>query len=371
MSVVAVTAETGDAEPDAAELRDQELGLAAIEEQAKAALRDVFADDEDNSADSVRVYLRRIARIPLLTPEQEIQLGKAMATGRQAQARLNEAGPHGRMEQAELQRRVRAGDRARNLLIEANLRLVVSIAKRYAWRCVSMQLLDLIQEGNIGLMTEGVDKYDYRLGFKFSTYATWWIRQQITRAIKNQDRTIRLPVYLGEDIDTYIREQQRQLSELGRKPTIRELAQALGMGEAKVNGIAAFVQGTISLDHLLDSKTVSADVMEEQGALDEAELREVFVRDALEEFAQNMPRTGRQRTVTHWIRVLRLRHGFDCDPGMGHEPDCHKPHSLQEIANVLGLSRERVRKIELQVTKSIQVWLDRQGDLKDDLRSVA
>src|SRR4051794_30858191 len=203
------------------------------------------------SADPVRVYLKEIGRVPLLTGMEEVTLARRIEAGGQAGDRLAELDAAGRIDELDLadrrrlERTARDGDRAKSDLIQANLRLVVSIAKRYVGR--GMHLLDLIQEGNLGLM-RAVEKFDYTKGFKFSTYATWWIRQAITRAIADQARTIRIPVHMVESINKVHRIQRSMIQELGREPTDAELGAKLDITPEKVREILKLSQEPVSLE---------------------------------------------------------------------------------------------------------------------------
>jgi RNA polymerase primary sigma factor len=207
--------------------------------------------DRGGSADPVRVYLKEIGRVALLTGPQEVALARRIEAGSQAAVRLAELAAAGRLDELEatprrrLERTARDGERAKSDLIQANLRLVVSIAKRYVGR--GMQLLDLIQEGNLGLM-RAVEKFDYTKGFKFSTYATWWIRQAITRAIADQARTIRIPVHMVESINKVHRIQRQMMQELEREPTMEELGAKVDMTPDRVREILRISQDPLSLD---------------------------------------------------------------------------------------------------------------------------
>ena len=208
------------------------------------ALMDTFGTD-----DPVRMYLKEIGKVNLLSSEEEVELAQDMTAGTAAQeqlAELEKAGEEIPAElRAQLEKTIKKGERARQRLAEANLRLVVSIAKRYVGR--GMQFLDLIQEGNLGLI-KAVEKFDYVKGFKFSTYATWWIRQAITRAIADQARTIRIPVHMVETINKVIRVSRQLLQELGHDPSAEEIAEEMGMPEERVREILKIAQEPVSLD---------------------------------------------------------------------------------------------------------------------------
>ena len=206
------------------------------------------SDELVHVSDPVRMYLQEIGRYPLLTPQQEVELAMQMEAGERASEKLDsDAGSELPVaERVILQRAARTADRSRKRLVEANLRLVVSIAKKYVGRGLS--LLDLIQEGNLGLI-RAVEKFDYRKGFKFSTYATWWIRQAVTRALADQARTIRVPVHMVETINKLARAQRTLMQELGREPTISEIAQELELEPQQVTELRRIAQD-LSLIHI-------------------------------------------------------------------------------------------------------------------------
>jgi RNA polymerase primary sigma factor len=285
-------------------------------------------------SDPVRMYLKEIGKVPLLTAEQEVTLAQKIERGLAAAAQLviledsyaDEGVPRG--ERRPLERQVTEGLEAKEILIEANLRLVVSIAKRYRNR--GMAFLDLIQEGNLGLM-RAVDKFDYTKGFKFSTYATWWIRQAITRAIADQARTIRIPVHMVETINKVVRVQRQMLQELGREPTLEELADRTEMTTIRVREILRINQDTVSLNEPMgDEEDFSlSDVIEDQGAVVPADaaaraLLNEAVKQALSELSDREQ------------KVVRLRFGLD-DGQM---------RTLEEVGREFGVTRERIRQIE-------------------------
>ena len=285
-------------------------------------------------ADGVRMYLKEIGKVALLTAEQEVSLAQRIEAGLEAAERIAELEdehgegnvPRDLMRQQE--RRLADGFAAKSLLIEANLRLVVSIAKRYRNR--GLQFLDLIQEGNLGLM-RAVEKFDYTKGFKFSTYATWWIRQAITRAIADQARTIRIPVHMVETINKVLRVQRQALQELGREPTIEELSVRVDMTPARVREILRINQDTISLEQPMgDEEDFSlSDLIEDQGAVVPADaaaraLLNEAVKQALSELSEREQ------------KVVRLRFGLD-DGQM---------RTLEEVGKEFGVTRERIRQIE-------------------------
>ncbi|MFO7274995.1 MAG: RNA polymerase sigma factor RpoD [Symbiobacteriaceae bacterium] len=285
-------------------------------------------DDEDMSVpdgvaldDPVRMYLKEIGRIPLLTPEQEVELAK-------------------RIEQGD--------EEAKRKLIQANLRLVVSIAKRYVGR--GMLFLDLIQEGNLGLI-KAAEKFDYRKGYKFSTYATWWIRQAITRAIADQARTIRIPVHMVETINKLIRVQRQLVQELGREPTPEEIAKEMGIEPEKVREIMKIAQEPVSLETPIGEEEDShlGDFIEDEDALAPAEAAsQLLLREQLEDVLHTL--TDREQ------KVLRLRFGLDDG----------RQRTLEEVGQVFGVTRERIRQIEAKALRKLR-HPSRSKKLKDFL----
>lgn len=314
----------GDAVEGAAEGRDREAGDGTDVDQ----LGEPVDDDDDLSMpdgvaldDPVRMYLKEIGRIPLLTPEQEIELAK-------------------RIEQGD--------EEAKRKLIQANLRLVVSIAKRYVGR--GMLFLDLIQEGNLGLI-KAAEKFDYRKGFKFSTYATWWIRQAITRAIADQARTIRIPVHMVETINKLIRVQRQLVQELGREPTPEEIAKEMGIEPEKVREIMKIAQEPVSLETPIGEEEDShlGDFIEDEDALAPAEAAsQLLLREQLEDVLHTL--TDREQ------KVLRLRFGLDDG----------RQRTLEEVGQVFGVTRERIRQIEAKALRKLR-HPSRSKKLKDFL----
>ncbi len=286
------------------------------------------------SSDPVRMYLKEIGRVPLLTGPEEVALAKRIERGTQASEQLADLAASGkleeldRVERRQLQRRVTDGDRAKADLTQANLRLVVSIAKRYVGR--GMLILDLIQEGNLGLM-RAVEKFDYTKGFKFSTYATWWIRQAITRAIADQARTIRIPVHMVESINKVHRVQRQMIQELEREPTIEELAEKVDMTPARVREIMRISQDPLSLDSPVVEEDDSnlADFIEDQQAEAPAEMAaRKMLGDAVLEALDEL--NDREKAV------VRLRFGLDDG----------QARTLEEVGKEFGVTRERIRQIE-------------------------
>ena len=278
------------------------------------------------TADAVRLYLREIGRWPLLTAEGEVSLARRLEAGEAARVRLAVAGA---AEVPALERLVADGVEARRCLIQANLRLVVSIAKRYVGR--GMLLLDLIQEGNLGLM-RAVEKFDHTKGFKFSTYATWWIRQAITRAIADQARTIRIPVHMVETMNKVLRAQRQLVQELEREPTVIEVAAKVDLSPERVREIYHISQDPLSLDSPVGEEEDShlSDFIEDlraevPGDVAIRDLLRLAVSEALDHLNE------RERDV------MRLRFGLD---GEG------QVHTLEEVGREFGVTRERIRQIE-------------------------
>ncbi|WP_189115382.1 sigma-70 family RNA polymerase sigma factor [Pilimelia terevasa] len=287
-------------------------------------------DEVAEERDLVGVYLHEISRTPLLDAVQEVELAKAIEAGLYADHLLERGRSRRGATEDELDALVAAGERAKDLFIRANLRLVVSIARRYVRS--GMPMLDLIQEGNTGLV-RAVEKFDYERGFKFSTYATWWIRQAISRAIAQQERTVRLPVHLVEDVNR-MRGVTRQLTrELGNDPEPEQVAAALGVSVERVRELMRWSQDTVSLDTPIgdDGDTKLGDLVADSDAPSPEEL----VLSALE----------RQRVdqLLHQLDdrsagIMRARYGLEDG----------REHSLTEVASRFSLSRERIRQLEIQ-----------------------
>lgn len=282
----------------------EKLGIKIIkakeQDVEKESMEDIIA--EVNVDDAVKMYLKDIGKVPLLTGEEEIDLAKRMLDGDMY---------------------------AKNKLSESNLRLVVSIAKRYVGK-TSMQFLDLIQEGNIGLL-KAVEKFDYTKGFRFSTYATWWIRQSITRAIADQARTIRIPVHMVETINKLNRTTRQLLQKLGRDPTTAEIAEAMGVTEDKVSEVQRIAQDPISLESSIGEEQDSKiqDIVEDENALSPMEVTEqTLLKEQLLAVIETL--TPREQ------KVIRLRYGLD---------DGH-PRTLEEVGREFNVTRERIRQIE-------------------------
>jgi len=282
--------------------------------------------------DPVRMYLKEIGKVPLLTAEQEVILAKAIEEGEGATAEIDKATDGGRKvtppRLRELQRTERQGQLAKKKLIEANLRLVVSIAKRYVGR--GMLFLDLIQEGNLGLI-RAVEKFDYTKGYKFSTYATWWIRQAITRAIADQARTIRIPVHMVETINKLIRIQRQLLQDLGREPTPEEIGREMEFSPEKVREILKVSQEPVSLETPIGEEEDShlGDFIEDADAVVPIEAAAfIMLQDQLERVLDQL--ADREQ------RIIQLRFGLT---------DGH-PRTLEEVGREFGVTRERIRQIE-------------------------
>jgi RNA polymerase primary sigma factor len=292
------------------------------------------ADDHSRrtgTSDLVRIYLREIGKVPLLTAQDEVELAKAIEAGLFAREVLDGCARTGSCEVAatgaELGMIADEGTRARQRLIEANLRLVVSIAKRYIGR--GLVFLDLIQEGNLGLI-RAVEKFDYTKGYKFSTYATWWIRQAITRAIADQARTIRIPVHMVETINKLARIQRQLHQDLGREPTTEELAAELGLPLGRVAEILRVAQEPVSLQAPIgDEDSDLGDFIEDADAVVPIEAAAfLMLQDQLEQVLDTL--SPREQ------RVIQLRFGL---------LDGH-PRTLEEVGRDFGVTRERIRQIE-------------------------
>lgn len=316
----------------------EDSGISVVDENGEPSIHSLKSnqkyaeeeevDDRDLSAptgvkinDPVRMYLKEIGRVPLLTADEEVSLALKIEQGDQE---------------------------AKQRLAEANLRLVVSIAKRYVGR--GMQFLDLIQEGNMGLM-KAVEKFDYRKGFKFSTYATWWIRQAITRAIADQARTIRIPVHMVETINKLIRIQRQLLQELGKEPTPEQIAEKMEMPTEKVREILKIAQEPVSLETPIGEEDDShlGDFIEDQEATSPAEHAAYeLLKEQLEDVLDTL--TDREENV------LRLRFGIDDG----------RTRTLEEVGKVFGVTRERIRQIEAKALRKLR-HPSRSKQLKDFL----
>ena len=286
--------------------------------------------------DPVRMYLHEIGRVPLLTPEEEIELAIRLREGELAAQRLAKGNRLSPQEVAQLEEKRRLGEQARQHLIQANLRLVVSIAKKYIGR--GMSFLDLIQEGNIGLM-RATEKFDHTRGYKFSTYATWWIRQAITRSISDQSRTIRLPVHVGETINRVKRVSHRLQQQMEREPTTEEIAEALGVVPEKVRRVIEVSRSPVSLEMPVGKEGDSrmGDFIEDDRVappLDAAAYQ--LLREQINEVLQKLPERER--------RIIQLRFGLNDG----------RYRTLEEVGKEFGITRERIRQIEAKVLRKLR-----------------
>jgi RNA polymerase primary sigma factor len=301
-----------------------------------------MADIESSLDDPVRMYLREIGRVPLLSAEEEVRLAQMMERGKQEQQRAE------RLKVVPNRKYLDAGEDAQRRLTEANLRLVVSVAKKYIGR--GMNLLDLIQEGNIGLI-RAVEKFDYTKGYKFSTYATWWIRQAITRAIADQARTIRIPVHMVETINRLIRISRRLLQDLGREPTSEEIAEQMEISAEKVREIIKVSQEPVSLETPIGEEEDShlGDFLEDHTALAPAEAAShQLLKEQVEDVLDSL--TERER------KVLQLRFGLDDG----------RSRTLEEVGKEFHVTRERIRQIEAKALRKLR-HPSRSRKLKDYL----
>ena len=339
--------ELGEEAEEEEEEEEEDTGASVWDEDESAALRQARKDAElTASADSVRAYLKQIGKVALLNAEQEVSLAKRIEAGLYATYRMEQ------MEEAfasgdkdakltpavkrDLRAIARDGRKAKNHLLEANLRLVVSLAKRYTGR--GMAFLDLIQEGNLGLI-RAVEKFDYTKGYKFSTYATWWIRQAITRAMADQARTIRIPVHMVEVINKLGRIQRELLQDLGREPTPLELAKEMDITEEKVLEIQQYAREPISLDQTIGDEGDSqlGDFIEDSEAVVAVDaVSFTLLQDQLQDVLQTLSERE--------AGVVRLRFGLT--DGM--------PRTLDEIGQVYGVTRERIRQIESKTMSKLR-----------------
>jgi RNA polymerase primary sigma factor len=292
------------------------------------------------SADSVRAYLKQIGRVALLSAEQEVELARRIEAGLFASQRLATMTDADKTSDPTMYRDlrmiVRSGERAKDQVVEANLRLVVSLAKRYTGR--GMPFLDLIQEGNLGLI-RAVEKFDYTKGYKFSTYATWWIRQAITRAMADQARTIRIPVHMVEVINQLGKIQRELLRDLGREPTPQELAKELGITPEKVLQIQQYAREPISLQQTIGNEGDSqlGDFIEDSEAVVAADaVAFTLLQDQLQSLLATLPERE--------AGVVRLRFGLTDG----------RQHTLDEIGQTYGVTRERIRQIEAKTMSKLR-----------------
>ena len=308
--------------------------------------------DSFNIDDPVRMYLKEIGKVPLLTADQEVELATVMSAGREAEARVAQAEADGsaipEAEMVGLKKQIKAGEKAKQQLAEANLRLVVSIAKRYVGR--GMLFLDLIQEGNLGLI-KAVEKFDYTKGYKFSTYATWWIRQAITRAIADQARTIRIPVHMVETINKVKKVSSQLLHQNGHDPTAEEIAAALDMPVDKVREIMRVAQEPVSLETPIgeeEDSHLGDFIQDDQVTVPADAATFTLLHEQLMEVLDTL--TEREQ------KVLRLRFGLDDG----------RPRTLEEVGREFNVTRERIRQIEAKALRKLR-HPSRSKKLKDYL----
>jgi RNA polymerase primary sigma factor len=352
---------SGDFIPDVTDLESEELPVGVLDEEEAAAIAaeakedaDFVWDEEESealrqarkdaeltaSADSVRAYLKQIGKVALLNAEEEVDLAKQIEAGLYGAERFRQIEESTEQLSTEmrrdLRRIVREGERAKSHLLEANLRLVVSLAKRYTGR--GMAFLDLIQEGNLGLI-RAVEKFDYTKGYKFSTYATWWIRQAITRAMADQARTIRIPVHMVEVINKLGRIQRELLQDLGREPTPEELSKEMDISPEKVLEIQQYAREPISLDQTIGDEGDSqlGDFIEDSEAVVAVDAVSFTL---LQDQLQSVLSTLSEREAG----VVRLRFGLTDG----------QPRTLDEIGQVYGVTRERIRQIESKTMSKLR-----------------
>ena len=316
---------------------DEEIEKTLEEEDKEKIDQNVSEDYLANidTKDTIGLYLKEVSRVPLLTAEQEVSLAQRIERGRSAREELA-VGRVSLTRRTELRRLIEDGWAAREHLITANSRLVISVAKKYMGRGVPF--LDLIQEGNIGLI-RATKKFDYRRGHKFSTYATWWIRQAVTRAIADQGRTIRVPVHMGDQINKLLRIQHQLTQKLGRSPAVEELAEALEVPPKKVEHMIQVARRPLSLELPTDNEedSVLGDFIEDQDSPppDDTATHHLL-QDHLVEVMENLP--------PREVRILQLRYGI-LDG---------QAYTLEEVGRKMGVTRERVRQIEAQALSRLR-----------------
>jgi RNA polymerase primary sigma factor len=319
-----------DESPDGEDAQDEDL--AEIEKEKERDKNDLAQIDAD---DSVGLYLKEVGRVPLLTAEQEVSLAKRIERGRKAREAMARGGVND-ARRISLRLLIEDGWAAREHLITANSRLVISVAKKYMGRGVPF--LDLIQEGNIGLI-RAAKKFDYRRGHKFSTYATWWIRQAVTRAIADQGRTIRVPVHMGDQINRLLRTSHQLTQHLGRDPTTEELAEALQVTPKKVENMIQVARRPISLETPTDEEEdsiLSDFIQDEESPAPSDAVTESLLREQLRDVLHTLP--------PREVRILQLRYGL-------HDG---QSYTLEEVGRKMGVTRERVRQIEAQALSRLR-----------------
>ncbi len=317
---------------------DLRKGGIEVREEKEAFDPYISSNDDVSVSDPVRMYLQEIGRVPLLSTQQEVELAMALEAGTKAISRLKEEdGPElDDNDRIILERSVRSGEKARKRLVEANLRLVVSIAKQYVGR--GMSLLDLFQEGNLGLM-RAVEKFDYRKGFKFSTYATWWIRQAVTRALADQSRTIRVPVHMVETINKLARAQRALVQDLGREPTIAEIAGEMEMEPDRVSELRRIAMDPVSLEMPLgeEGESTLGDFVEDPDA-------EVPVEAASFRLLQGYLSLALEDLNERERRVIIMRFGLEDG----------KVRTLEEVGEHFEVTRERIRQLETKALAKLR-----------------
>ncbi len=321
----------------APEPSEDELSLGEDEEESEETSREMVFDDLQNidTDDTIGLYLKEVSRVPLLSAEEEVELAQRIERGRMAREELARGNVSVRRRH-ELRRLIEDGWGAREHLITANSRLVISVAKKYMGRGVPF--LDLIQEGNIGLI-RATKKFDYRRGHKFSTYATWWIRQAVTRAIADQGRTIRVPVHMGDQINKLLRTQHQLTQRLGRDPSVDELALALDVPPKKVENMIQVARRPLSLETPTDDEedSVLGDFIEDDEAPPPDDTATYnMLKEHLEEVLNSLP--------PREVRILQLRYGL-LDG---------QAYTLEEVGRKMGVTRERVRQIEAQALSRLR-----------------
>ena len=333
-------------------LTEEEADLPALDETQIGRLEHELSAEGVALDDPVKAYLKEIGRVPLLSADEEVVLATAMSAGRAAQKRIDEAAENGETipddELAQLKKDIKEGSKAKQKLAEANLRLVVSIAKRYVGR--GMLFLDLIQEGNLGLI-KAVEKFDYTKGYKFSTYATWWIRQAITRAIADQARTIRIPVHMVETINKVIRVSRQLLQQLGHDPSPEEISAEMGMPVDKVREILKIAQEPVSLETPIGEEEDShlGDFIPDEGASEPSEAASfTLLKEQLVDVLSTL--TPREE------KVLKLRFGIEDG----------RTRTLEEVGKEFNVTRERIRQIEAKALRKLR-HPSRSKKLKDFL----